>query len=394
MRRLGLVILAAACAAGDDATDRSVRSDSAGVEIVHSREPEWVEPAGWVLSPEPTLDIGSDDGDPSHELFGVTGAIRLSNGLTMVANGRAGEIRLFDSVGAHIRTVGGLGEGPGEFRRINGLWPFRGDSVLAWDGPLARWTVLDTAGAFSRVFSPSLRGPNPTALPPLDDGTVVVAGLRLDPVPGEARAMYEEFLHYDAEGRFIDSLGQYRSFTGIVVEEGSLMSPIFDARLVRTAGTDGFWIGPASEYEIQRHDGNGRLVSRIRWDGPDRRVGAGDADTYKRGVLERFGDENARRSFAALLELLPVMDVFPAYQYAVHDRTGDIWLREYQRPGADPSNGAQWTVIAADGDWRGMITLPGDLVPLDIGGDYVLGVGRDDLDVEHVRLYELQRSRQ
>jgi hypothetical protein len=29
--------------------------------------------------------------------------------------------------------------------------------------------------------------------------------------------------------------------------------------------------------------------------------------------------------------------------------------------------------------------------PLDIGGDYVLGVWQDDFDVDHVRLYRLAR---
>jgi hypothetical protein len=39
------------------------------------------------------------------------------------------------------------------------------------------------------------------------------------------------------------------------------------------------------------------------------------------------------------------------------------------------------------------VELPAGLRVLEIGGDYVLGVWNDELDVQHVRLHRLDRDR-
>ena len=38
---------------------------------------------------------------------------------------------------------------------------------------------------------------------------------------------------------------------------------------------------------------------------------------------------------------------------------------------------------------RGIALTPADLSVIEIGADYLLGTWRDELDVEHVQLYEL-----
>lgn len=46
-----------------------------------------------------------------------------------------------------------------------------------------------------------------------------------------------------------------------------------------------------------------------------------------------------------------------------------------------------------EGIWLGHGSLPARLRILEIGGDYILGVEQDDLDVERVVLYEFERER-
>ena len=76
--------------------------------------------------------------------------------------------------------------------------------------------------------------------------------------------------------------------------------------------------------------------------------------------------------------------------------TPDPGVREVSGP-----DEARWTIPAPtglhdvfrpDGVYLGTVKLPHDLRIAEIGPDYVLGMARDDLDVEYVRMYGLDRG--
>jgi hypothetical protein len=72
------------------------------------------------------------------------------------------------------------------------------------------------------------------------------------------------------------------------------------------------------------------------------------------------------------------------------DPDGNLWVLAYTRPGDERRS---WTVFAPEGRALGTVETPPGLRIMEIGADYVLGVWRDDLDVEHVRMYRLDRER-
>src|SRR5688500_17313623 len=77
----------------------------------------WVQaqkpPKTWRVSERPILSIGSSDAE-GPELFGsVEGAVRLSSGIVVVADGKSLELRFFSPAGRHLRTSGRRGGGPG-----------------------------------------------------------------------------------------------------------------------------------------------------------------------------------------------------------------------------------------------------------------------------------------
>jgi hypothetical protein len=49
-------------------------------------------------------------------------------------------------------------------------------------------------------------------------------------------------------------------------------------------------------------------------------------------------------------------------------------------------------VFDPDGSMIARLSMPGGFLPTQIGDDFVLGITRDELDVEHVRLYGLHRD--
>ena len=55
-------------------------TDSAGVLIVQNHGPVPEDGGGWAVSPEPTLTIGTVEGDPAYQFYGISGVKRLSGG--------------------------------------------------------------------------------------------------------------------------------------------------------------------------------------------------------------------------------------------------------------------------------------------------------------------------
>jgi hypothetical protein len=81
--------------------------------------------------------------------------------------------------------------------------------------------------------------------------------------------------------------------------------------------------------------------------------------------------------------------VLPLAQTMSGDDRGRVWLPEYMpTPGFDfyPS---RYDVVDADGTWLGPVQMPPRFRLLDVAGGRVLGVQLDELDVEHVVVYEL-----
>lgn len=69
------------------------------------------------------------------------------------------------------------------------------------------------------------------------------------------------------------------------------------------------------------------------------------------------------------------------------DRVGNLWVAEY-RVLDEPS---RWQIFDPSGRWLGELTLPDGGRITEIGDDYVLGVWRDEAEVETVRLYGLRK---
>jgi hypothetical protein len=94
-----------------------------------------------VLVPE--LAIGEMEGSSAHVFGSVPGLDVDAGGRILVIDGQAREVRVFSATGEHVRTFGGPGDGPGEFRGPDHV-------RIASDG---RIVVRDQLGARFSVFS-------------------------------------------------------------------------------------------------------------------------------------------------------------------------------------------------------------------------------------------------
>ena len=77
----------------------------------------------------------------------------------------------------------------------------------------------------------------------------------------------------------------------------------------------------------------------------------------------------------------------PLYGSPFADADGNVWLASYRL--AYPEEGSPYTVISSDGEWLGQVEAPPRFRILDVTGGLVLGVLRDEMDVENVVVYGL-----
>lgn len=63
-------------------------------------------------------------------------------------------------------------------------------------------------------------------------------------------------------------------------------------------------------------------------------------------------------------------------------------MERYRTPGEEPT---VYDILDPEGRLVGWVFLPDQLDILEIGQDYILGLYRDELEVEYVRMYRLHR---
>lgn len=139
-----------ACADAEEASrGPAVVVDTLAGGGLHARNPArgvW-EATGtppWRL--EEVARIGRLEGD-GPDVFGRIGSVvEDAAGRVWVTEPMAAELRVFDRTGAHVRTVGGKGQGPGEFEDPREMLVGPDGNVWVDDARLLRWEVFDTSG--------------------------------------------------------------------------------------------------------------------------------------------------------------------------------------------------------------------------------------------------------
>lgn len=379
---------------GSDGYAPTVR-DSAGVAIVENPA-EAVEAAPeWSMSPEPILDVGVVEGDSAYQLDDVTDALRLSDGSVAVADGGSSEIRVYGPDGRFRFAAGGPGEGPGEFRWLSALYRMAGDSLLAYDSRLLRVSVFAPGGAFVRSRLLETEGGGRTVLVSrLADGTMVVHENQrvVDPPETGVHQIPRTYLLLSPAGT-TDSLTTLPGGQQHLYAEGGglyVSSLPFGVEDHVTAERRHVYAGNSARFEVRKYAADSRLERRIRVARPPTPVTEEDVERMLDARTAPAPDENAAREMRNRIREMELPETMPAFEELEVDAAGHLWVREYVPRGTESND---WIVFGPEGAVTGTVSLPARFEPLEIGEDYVLGRWRDELDVEHVRMYELRRER-
>jgi hypothetical protein len=163
-------------------------------------------------------------------------------------------------------------------------------------------------------------------------------------------------------------------------------APFGKATTVLPAGAELF-VATQDAAQVEIYGADGALRSIIRTGVPLRPV---TPDLVEDLLERRYADlppeqaKAARQATAAL----PAGKSVPPYGKVALDRSGDLWIQDY--PIVSDEN--RWTVYSADGLPLARIALPPEFTPYDIGDGWILGRELDELEVEHVRIYEIRTA--
>jgi hypothetical protein len=377
------------------------------MRIVDNDRPLWSASNTPRLAASPALVIG-DRPEPGHELSRVAGAVRLSDGRIVIADGGSLELRFFDSSGTLIEVVGGRGQGPGEFRRIEALAALAGDTLVALSLP-GTATFFDPLGKFLRRVDASRI---PTGLPEglkiivavLGDQSVVIGPVPR-PSPGPGTPRWVDSIPLVRVGR--DTAVRVRlgtfPFMLMAMDDGVPRPPWFGPTAAFAALGASLFVGYGAQYAVRviGSDGQVERVIRRRW--TPVRVTRRDIDQYVTEWAERWIKTTGPEAEREKRDLRddPYADEVPAYSQFLADRTGRLWVREAHladAPGAgqlatSPLVPSVWSVFDRVGRWLGDVTMPARFLPTDIGADYVLGVARDADGLETVVRYRYGTGR-
>jgi hypothetical protein len=414
-------LLLAACAGAGGGDARALVHDSAGITIVENHALPAIDTAAWSIDQLPAVSIGLTEGDPAYLFQYVRKVASLSDGRIVVADA-SDELRYFDARGRHLRTAGGDGDGPGEFRFLVTFFVLPGDSILAVSGD-TRYSLFDADGAFVRVtrvvarfakpigrmqngdmlFSTYAQSFPPTTTGHVRDSVVILTepmerqltasteyrGARSDGVPASGVA---PFVSPDTIVR-LPGNDEFRLAHGRGISNGP--RPFGRAVEVAADRADRIAVAVGTDAEVRVYQADA-LERIIRFTDAREPLTAAEIEDWKEWRRSQARSPEQRRLVEDFIAAQEFPENRPLTATALYDDEGCLWLARY-RPDASyfssmDDEPRRWYVLDPAGRAIAAVDLPAGLTVHEIGRDHILGVTRDDLGVERVVLHRLTRG--
>lgn len=349
--------------------------------------------AQWSLSAAPILQIGSDE-SPDYEFNRIVHLLRLSDNRILVTTGP--DIRFFGPDGRFLSRAGGRGRGPGEYQFVSSVVPMPGDTLYTMN--IRSIVVLDREGKYLRQSMPDLSplaadgwfGEGHQLLP---NGNLLVPQYSQEdgaaPSPSLARPRLRYVILDLASGRVIP-LHQSGGLAQQYVNGEPLVMP-FSPHARHAVGRDRVYVGDNDSTRIHAFDLTGRPVGSFTVAAQVTPMAREDLEAYRQLMLEFARRRNVDPAeMDRRWDATPKPRRHPYWGTALVDETGVLWVSAPDRMNNAPLN---WTAFGRDGRRLATLAMPARFTPKQIGADFVLGVQRDEDDVESIAMYGLRRGR-
>lgn len=386
----------------------SMTRDSAGIRIVESFRPLWTPGKVWTLAASPVLSIGPRDG-PAYVFSRIAAATRLSDGSVVVAERADVHLRIFDSTGRYVRTVGRKGQGPGEFSDIGIMTRLPGDSLAVES--LRYTSIIAPDGQFVRQvrygpFAPDLVPvPLVAVLGRFPNGSAVVGDFPQGRRAARVAARWVDsstLLLVNASGAVERPLERVPA-AAFAASVGPPTLLTFGPELMEASAANHVYLAFGDQYAIREYDATWTLKRIVRRAWTAKPLTAPEWDAYVDAWMTLWStDKGSLRERDRLARSnAPHPDVLPAFVDFLASPSGDLWLRDPDLTDAArcaclssvTAGRSTWSVFDASGRWLGEVRMPARFTPAEVGSDYVLGQQRDPDNVLRVVMYRIVKPR-
>ena len=334
----------------------------------------------WTLDTPPEIRLRGDEDDQSRFFHRVAAARQFEDGSFVIADGGSLELRFFSADGVLERTTGRSGEGPGDFGSFD-LLSMISDSLFVIDRWNNRIAVLDRQGSLIRY----VHVPRRARVKGVFDNGAILLGL-VEPTPDRVgyKAIHEEYRiqlpdgSHNPVGRFLMVETHWIPMgTDAIIDVGL---PFGRIGSVAVDGDDWFY-ADGSSYSVVQSDTNGAAVALFSHPVRPPLITDRDLEAW----IAKRRHEGEPWSLEREVRKIPLHETMPAYDRLLVDHSGDLWAKTHT-----PSEGKTcWHVFQRRPVRFARVCFPQRFRPLDIGSNTVLGVERDEYDVEYVVRYRL-----
>lgn len=396
-----------ACGGGAGAWEGTM-ADSAGITVVHNTAtPIWRSGDEWTVTED--LKIGTVAGEPEYQ-FGLLAFVEVTDDGTMYAMDiQAQEAKAYDVNGNYLRTIGGPGGGPGEIgqgavfifddgqggliipdlgnQRVNRYTqdgePLGSFPIALQAGIPTRWGV-DPSG---RLFA-QLRGLNVQGIAALEEG---------DPIAV-----------YDTTGAVVDTIAMLpkgQTLAGATQEQFSMV--LFAPEPVWDLAPDGsVYYALNNQYRVMVNNPDGVLTRIITREVAPKPVEESDRNAILQTLREQYAQFGVPPAqMEQIMQGIGFADFYPAFGQVFLGPEGTLWVQRI-RSARDMAEGAEegvefdaqdigspeWEVLDSEGRYMGVVTLPDRFQPVNVQGDQIYGVWRDELDVQYIMRLQVNRT--
>ena len=360
-----LPLLFTACGSGSDANGEIVRNTA---------DPLWAPEETWQVVEDLRIGSAMSEGP---DLFGGIYSFDVDAwGRIFVLDDQAQEVRIFDSEGTFVRTVGTKGEGPGEFTQAGSVDLSRNGEIWVMGMGQGRVSIFDTTGTYLRQERTNAGGmimkPYPGGFDPMGRYNVVILSrgrrmARFDQsfTPIDRIAVPENPL----EGEFFETPTM------------SVAVPFQGSMVWRSSPTGTVWTLLTGRYELTEMTTGGEVLRRVTKDHES--IPVTDAEREEAiEELEWFTSQGGQIDRSKFPKSKPVTASF------FIDDEGNLWVERRVAAAAEDDEGRLFDLFNAEGRYLGTLRLPFELawsIPEPIVRKGVLyGVTSDELGVLYV----------
>jgi hypothetical protein len=327
----------------------------------------------------------------------ITAGFFLSDNRIVLVDDGMLNIKFFDEAGGHTKTVGGNGQGPGEFRRMAGA-VLASDTIILYDRVNRRLTIVSPAGGIVRDYAVDVyAAPGGSQLRIIGrtraGAFVVVQPAELPTQSGFHRdtvaiVLWDGTTITDTVGLIPDA-ERHREISSVGGGPQIIIRRLFmpNSALVAMSG-DVIFAASSDAYEMVLFNHGGTYDLLRRSDVPPRILRRSDYETAVHDLVASSDDVTVavKEEWTKMAKAQPLRSA-PLIDALVVGNDGSIWVRDYATKDKN-----RWTIYSQAGGTLAFVDLPAQTKLLSATKDRVLLRSIDDMGVNQAIIASIRKQ--